>query len=33
METQSHTITFTLDEGGFEMSVRRKPRNREEFDE
>ena len=33
MEIREHTITFTLSEGDFEVSMRRKPRNQEEFDD
>ena len=31
MEIREHTITFTLSEGDFETSMRRKPKNQEEF--
>ena len=33
MEIREHTITFTLGEGDFEMSMRRKPKSREESDD
>ena len=33
MEIREHIITFTLGEGDFEMSMGRKPRNQEEFDD
>ena len=33
MADREHTITLTLCEGDFEMSMRRRPRDDEEFDE
>jgi hypothetical protein len=33
MKIREHTISFTLGEGDFEMSMRRKPKSQEEFDE
>ncbi|MBN1489918.1 MAG: hypothetical protein JXA69_08375 [Phycisphaerae bacterium] len=33
MGIQEHTITFTLCEGDFEISMNRKPRSQREFDD
>ena len=33
MGIREHTITFTLSEGDFETSMRRKPKSQEEFDD